>query len=162
MCPNWIYLPKLQKCAQIEDTWQNYKNVPKLKTPAQITKMYPKWRHLPKFWKNVSKLKTEVYILSKSVSLHGTISGCYMCALKKLFLLFRTRILMLISEEYTPLIEDTCPNYKNVPKLKIPAQITKMCPNWRCVPKLQKCAQIEDACQNYKDVPKLKRPAQIT
>ena len=46
-------------------------------------------------------------------------------------------------------IEDTCPNYKDVPKLKTPAQIKK------------KCAQIEDTCPNYKNVPKLKTEVYI-
>ena len=52
-----------------------------------------------------------------------------------------------------------CPNYKNVPKLKIPAQVTKMCPNyinvqnWRYLLTLQKCilkisGQIMKTCPN--------------
>ena len=93
MFPNRRYLPKLQKCAQIEDRGVYSSEI-------RVT-------HGRAF---LSGSQDDFWVL-------------YVCT-KKMFLLFRMRILMLILEEYTPLIEDTCPNYKNVPKLKIPAQIT--------------------------------------
>ena len=102
----------------------NYKNAPKLKVPSNYKIMFS-FTYLP-------CAHNSIFTMFKcNASIYCVL--CFFCFYWTYFFMHCGEIICFS---------------KNVPKLRIPAQITKMCTNWRYLPKLQNCAQIEDVCSN--------------